>query len=79
MPWALYFVFLALVLVPFALLILLAWPAGAAAGMNRFLRFVLPVLLVAVFAVIALFVLNAFESTELMRTEKRAGPTLLNR
>lgn len=47
--------------------------------MNRFLRFVLPVLLVAVFAVIALFVLNAFESTELMRTEKRAGPTLLNR
>jgi len=47
--------------------------------MNRFLRFVLPVLLVAVFAVIALFVLNAFESTEMMRTEKRAGPTLLNR
>ncbi len=47
--------------------------------MNCFLRFVLPVLLVAVFAVIALFVLNALESTELMRTEKRAGPTLLNR
>lgn len=47
--------------------------------MNRFLRFVLPVILVAVFAVIALFVLNAFESTELMRTEKRAGPTMLNR
>lgn len=47
--------------------------------MNRFLRFVLPVILVAVFAVVALFVLNAFEATELMRTEKRAAPTILNR
>ena len=91
-PWALYFVFLALVLVPFAILILLAWrqhfraaekpeaaPPGAARRMNRFLRFVLPAILVVVFAVVALFVLNAFEATELMRTEKRAGPTLLNR
>jgi hypothetical protein len=29
--------------------------------------------------VVALFVLNAFEVTHLMETEKRAGPTLLNR
>jgi hypothetical protein len=47
--------------------------------LNRFLRYVLPLLLVIVFAVVALFVLNAFEATDLMRTEKRAGPTMLNR
>jgi hypothetical protein len=47
--------------------------------MKRFLRYVLPLILVAVFAVVALFVLNAFEVTHLMETEKRAGPTLLNR
>lgn len=47
--------------------------------MNRFLRYVLPVLLVIVAAVVVVFILNAFESTELMRTEKRAGPTMLNR
>jgi hypothetical protein len=47
--------------------------------MKRFLRYVLPVILVVVFAVVALFVLNAFEVTHLMETEKRAGPTLLNR
>ena len=46
--------------------------------MNRFLRFGLPLLLLLVFVVIALFVLNAFEATELMETERRAGPTLLN-
>lgn len=47
--------------------------------MNRFLRYVLPALVVVVLAVVALFVLNAFDATELMRTEKRAGPTMLNR
>jgi hypothetical protein len=29
--------------------------------------------------VVALFVMNAFEVTHLMETEKRAGPSLLNR
>jgi hypothetical protein len=47
--------------------------------MNRFLRYVLPVLVVAVLAVVAVFVLNAFEVTHLMETEKRAFPTLLSR
>ena len=47
--------------------------------MDRFLRFGLPLLLLVIFVVIALFVLNAFEATELMETERRAGPTLLNR
>ena len=47
--------------------------------MNRFLRYILPLILVAVFAVVALFVVNAFEVMHLMETEKRAGPTLLNR
>ena len=47
--------------------------------MDRFLRFGLPLLLLVILVVIALFVLNAFEATELMETERRAGPTLLNR
>lgn len=47
--------------------------------MNRFLRYVLPVLVIIVLAVIAVFVYNAFEVTHLMETEKRAGPTLLSR
>ena len=47
--------------------------------MRRFLRWVLPVLVVAVLAVVALFVINAFEVMHLMETEKRTGPTLLNR
>ena len=47
--------------------------------MDRFLRIGLPLVLVVVFAVVALFVLNAFEATEMMETERRAGPTLLNR
>ena len=47
--------------------------------MNRFIRYVLPVLLIVVFAVVAVFVLNAFESTHMMETQKRAGPTILNR
>ena len=45
--------------------------------MDRFLRVGLPLVLVVVFAVIALFVLNAFEATDLMEAERRAGPTLL--
>ena len=47
--------------------------------MNRFLRYVLPVLVVAVLTVVAVFVFNAFEVTHLMETEKRASPTILNR
>lgn len=47
--------------------------------MKRFLRYILPLLLVAVLAVVVLFVMNAFEVTHLMETEKRAGPSLLNR
>ncbi len=47
--------------------------------MDRFLRFGLPLILVAIFIIIAVFVLNAFEATELMETERRAGPTLLNK
>jgi hypothetical protein len=47
--------------------------------MKRFLRYILPLILVVVFVVVALFVKNAFEVTYLMETEKRAGPTLLNR
>ena len=46
--------------------------------MDRFLRFGLPLILVAIFIIIAVFVRNAFEATELMETERRAGPTLLN-
>ena len=53
--------------------------AERAAAMDRFLRVGLPLVLAAVFVVIALFVLNAFEATDLMETERRAGPTLLNR
>ena len=47
--------------------------------MNRFLRIGLPLILVAILLVVALFVMNAFEATALMETEKRAGPTILNR
>jgi Flp pilus assembly protein TadB len=46
--------------------------------MNRFLRYVLPVLVVVVLVIVAVFVFNAFEVSHLMETEKRAGPTLLN-
>lgn len=47
--------------------------------MDNFLRIGLPLILLAVFVIIALFVFNSFEATELMETERRAGPTLLNR
>lgn len=47
--------------------------------MNAFLRLGLPLVLLLIFAVVAVFVLNAFEATERMQTEKRAGPTILNR
>jgi hypothetical protein len=46
---------------------------------QKYLRIVVPIVLIAVFAVIVVFVFNAFEATHLMATEKRAGPTLLNR
>ncbi len=46
--------------------------------MNRFLRYILPILVVVVLAIVAVFVFNSFEVTHLMETEKRAGPTLLN-
>jgi len=47
--------------------------------MARFVRVGLPLVLVVGFAVIALFVLNAFEATDLMQAARRAGPTLLTR
>lgn len=47
--------------------------------MKGFLRWVLPLLVVLVLAVVALFVFNSFEVMHLMETQKRAGPTLLNR
>jgi hypothetical protein len=75
-PWALYFVFLACVTIPFVVMIL---HARRALAMRRFLRVVLPVILALVFAVVAVFVFNAFEVTHLMQTEKRAAPTLLTR
>jgi hypothetical protein len=46
---------------------------------DKFVRYGLPVVLVVVFVVVAIFVLNAFDATDLMATEKRAGPTMLNR
>jgi len=46
---------------------------------NKFLRVILPLILVVVFAVIARFVLNSLEVMHLMETEKRAGPAMLNR
>ena len=46
--------------------------------MDRFLRFGLPLILIAIFIVIGMFVLNAFQVTDLMETERRAGPSLLN-
>lgn len=72
-PWALYFVFLACVTIPFVVMI-----AGRG-GVSRFVRRVLPLLLVVVFVVVALYVANAFEVTHLMQTERRAGPSLLSR
>lgn len=47
--------------------------------MDRFLRFVLPAILLAILVIVAIFVTNAFEATHMMESEKRAGPTLLNR
>lgn len=46
--------------------------------MDRFLRIGLPLVLIIVLAVVALFVFNAFQATDLMEAEQRAGPTLLN-
>ncbi len=47
--------------------------------MDRFVRFGLPLILVAVFVVVALFVFNAFEATDMMEEHRRAGPTILTR
>ncbi len=46
--------------------------------MDRFLRFGLPLILLAVLAIVSVFVFNAFEVTDLMKTERRAGPSILN-
>ena len=73
-PWVLYFVFLVLVTFPFALMLLASGPAR-----GRFLRIGLPLVLAVVLAVVGVFVANALDATELMKTEKRAGPTLLSR
>jgi magnesium-transporting ATPase (P-type) len=72
-PWTLYFVFLACVTIPFVVMII------GRGAISRFVRYVLPLILAVVFAVVALFVFNAFEATHLMKTEKRAGPTTLSR
>ena len=72
-PWALYFFFLACVTIPFVVMI------ARRGALSRFVRYVLPTILVVVFAVVTLFVVNAFDATHLMQTEKRAGPTLLSR
>jgi hypothetical protein len=72
-PWALYFVFLAGVTIPFVVMIV------ARGHLSPFVRYVLPLILVGVIAIVALFVVNALESTHLMQTEKRAGPTMLSR
>lgn len=72
-PWALYFLFLACVAIPFVVMIV------GRGALGRFVRYALPLILVAVLAVVALFVVNALEATHLMQTEKRAGPTMLSR
>lgn len=54
-------------------------PAADRDTVNRFLRFGLPLILLVIFAIIAVFVINAFEATDLMEMQRRAGPTLLNR
>lgn len=46
--------------------------------MNRLLRIGLPLVLIFVLAVVALFVFNALQATDLMELEHRAGPTILN-
>lgn len=46
--------------------------------MDRFLRIGLPIVLILVLGVVAVFVYNALEATDLMETERRAGPTLLS-
>lgn len=46
--------------------------------MDRFLRIGLPVVLAIVLTIVALFVYNALQATNLMEVERRAGPTLLN-
>ncbi len=43
-----------------------------------FLRIVLPIILIAVFLVVGIFVLNSVESIQMMETSKQAGPTILN-
>lgn len=47
--------------------------------MDRFLRIGLPLILLVIFVVIGIYVMNAIEVTELMETENRGAPTLLNR
>ena len=46
--------------------------------MQKFLRVALPLILLAVFLVIALFVLNTVETIEFMENTQRTGPTILN-
>ena len=47
--------------------------------MDFFLRIILPIILLAVFAVVAIYVLNSVESIHMMEETKQAGPTILNR
>ncbi len=43
------------------------------------MRYGLPAILILMGVVVAVFVINAFEATELMETEQRAAPTMLSR
>lgn len=47
--------------------------------MDPFIRIGLPVVLVIVAIVVAVFVWNAFQATAMMETEQRAGPTILTK
>ncbi len=100
-PWFMFFVFLALVAIPFVLIIFLTRkkqglkqehgktdgdqaPAGSTehlvgdAGIHRFNRIALPLILIAVAVVTWLMVTNAFQANELMERNGRATPTILN-
>lgn len=80
-PWTLYFVFLAAVLIPFVVMIGLAGNGGKLMNrfeMNSFLRIGLPLVLIFVLTVVALYVFNALQATDLMELERRVGPTILN-
>lgn len=92
-PWFMFFVFFALISIPFILVIVLAWRKSrtadaAAQGQSSapaesqqkgsFNRIVLPVILVGVVIFAILLVLNAYEAMDLMESTGLAAPTMLN-